>query len=156
MMNRSTMLNFSLALEYTGRWCCDNCCDRDGAKFDIKYYTVGPHLAEQLLQPQPQEKPKRTSIRGRPTKDRPALIKLLQDWRKVVHSDDPVSSFFPIGFILEDWSINSLAKAPRRSVDSPAKITSLLGETEEWAETWAEGIYSLIAAYDSEIVALHN
>lgn len=143
-----------VALAYTGRWCCDNCIDANGNKFDLKKYTVGPHLSD--IQPTIKDACKRKYTRGRPTQDRPALIELLTDWRKVEHSDDPIASSFPIGFIIEDLSIVNLAKAPVNSFKCAHDITAYLNETLEWEGLWAEEILQLIIDFDADPSLLNS
>jgi hypothetical protein len=72
-------------------------------------------------------------------------------WRNVEHSDDPVASRLPIGFILEDSSIENLARAKVGQFKSLTDIMTFLGETAEWQELWASDIFQNIIDYNIQV-----
>jgi hypothetical protein len=79
------------------------------------------------------------------------LGKQLFDWRKQVHSDDPVYRSFPISYLLSDTGLDALAKAKPTTVTTKESIISILEESPEWGDDFAEEVLCIIQAYDEEL-----
>ncbi|KAJ7254796.1 hypothetical protein C8J57DRAFT_1236524 [Mycena rebaudengoi] len=66
---------------------------------------------------------RKCTTKYRPTKDRPAILKLLGQWLS-----------------------NKLSMVHPSTITSPASITALLEQSPEWDGLWAEGVYKILAA----------
>lgn len=82
---------------------------------------------------------------------RDELERRLRNWRKVVHSDDPVFCSFSDQFLLTDDSIVVLAKAKLTDLANEDDIVTLLEESDEWKSDFAAEVFSIINEYNIEL-----
>lgn len=133
------MTVFPTALAFTADFCCDN--HKDG--FDLTKYFPGPILPS--LKP-PLEKKKRSKYR--PMDQRTEVTSQLTTWRRKAHSDDPVFRSWPQDWIISNASIILLAPAKPRDFTTPNDITKFLHENEDWHDSWADEIYTIVSNYN--------
>ncbi|KAG6819010.1 hypothetical protein H0H93_016411 [Arthromyces matolae] len=105
------------------------------------------------LRRNPEVQPKKSRNRYRSTAEREALELHLKIWRKIEHSDNLTACKFPIGYLLEDSSVELLAKTLSSTFKSPADITELLQETPSWHNLWADGVFAVITRFDAQLQA---
>ncbi|KAJ7280832.1 P-loop containing nucleoside triphosphate hydrolase protein [Mycena rebaudengoi] len=134
------------AVTFTTAWCCDN-CPEDG--FDLALYLGAPVLTSDW-EPELPPVAKTPRRRYRKVACRPALVDSLTDWRSRFHSFDPICRDFPIEYILEDTSIALLARESPGSLQVPSDVTSFLGETQEWHNSYALEILTVLLQYDMD------
>ena len=96
------------------------------------------------------EKKKRSKYR--PMVQRDGLAARLRTWTTISHSDDPVFRSWPQDWILPDESINLLARAKAGDFATPRDITTFLHENNDWHDSWADEIHSIICDYNMLII----
>jgi hypothetical protein len=79
----------------------------------------------------------------------PTVTSQLTTWRRKAHSDDPVFRSWPQDWIISNASIVLLAHAKPRDFATPNNITKFLYEDEDWHDSWADEIYTIISDYDN-------
>jgi hypothetical protein len=72
----------------------------------------------------------------------------LATWRRIAHSDDPVFRSWPQDWIISDASIILLARAKPGDFTTPNDITKFLHENNDWHDSWADEIHTIISDYD--------
>ncbi|KAJ7078344.1 P-loop containing nucleoside triphosphate hydrolase protein, partial [Mycena epipterygia] len=140
------------ALEYTGRWCCDS-NDHLGNTFALERIFLGPVYVEPMIKA---VKRKRKTTVYRPKKERPELEKLLVKWRTDAHANFTLRFLRPPTFILDASGLKTLCMARRALITSARSITSLLKQSDEWGNMWAQGIFDIIAKYKPSAVAAED
>ncbi|KAJ6528633.1 P-loop containing nucleoside triphosphate hydrolase protein [Mycena vulgaris] len=136
------------ALDFSGRWCCDNADD----DFDISVFLPGPLLSdrEDSEGEPPVKKPRR---RYRPVPSREPLESALEAWRTTRHARDPIMKNFPITFVLAEGAIKLVARELAHTFRIPRDLTSLLDETDEWHSQYALEMLTVIRHYDMDLGA---
>jgi hypothetical protein len=76
------------------------------------------------------------------------LAARLLSWRKIAHSDDPVFQSWPQDWIISDSNIVFLAHVKAKDFTTPNNITNFLHENDDWHDSWADEIHSIISDYD--------
>jgi hypothetical protein len=89
----------------------------------------------------------KTSNRYRPTWERHALDLHLIAFVKLEHSQDALSAFCAAYDILSRAQREMLVRTQFLTITSASSITSILDESFEWSEEWAEKIYKVICDY---------
>ncbi|KAF7344639.1 hypothetical protein MVEN_01624100 [Mycena venus] len=79
------------------------------------------------------------------------LVELLTHWVSKVHQSDELRFLRPPSFILDGISPKNLSMAPSSSVTSSGSITSILKQSDEWDEIYAETVFKIIRDYDCRI-----
>ena len=130
-----------VALAFTTEFCCDN--HNDG--FDLNKYFPGPILTSSPPKPAP-EKKKRSKYR--PMNQRTELAAQIMTWWRIAHSDDPIFRSWAQDWILPDSSIILLARANSGDFATPNDITKFLQENNDWHDSWANEIHTIIHDYD--------
>ena len=89
----------------------------------------------------------KTSNRYRPTWERHALDMRLIAFVVLEHSQDSLSAFRAPYDILSRAQREMLVRTQFSIITSASTITSILDESSEWGEEWAEKIYKVICDY---------
>lgn len=149
------------------------CCSRHpGSNFHIRHFVKGRLLYQdgqtgnlfygaadeadrtQIL-PQQKEKRKARSKR-RTTDERKSLASRLETWRYQERVDSRLAAVLPLSSILNDMSINILAKTHPENITSYQQITVLLDQTKEWEQIWSEKIFNVIRQFDQDLTTLRH
>ncbi|KAF9045231.1 P-loop containing nucleoside triphosphate hydrolase protein [Panaeolus papilionaceus] len=156
------------ANHFTARWCCDRHENESdpSSSFHLKDIFRGRLLYREhhtghfyygdLSEPDrfrivPEKKVKASSGTLRKPEQRQLLAIQLRTWRNSTHSASPLRAVFPSTFILDKKSIAKLARLHPSSFTSPADITKLLGETDEWGLQYSNDIYTVLLKYDQDL-----
>ncbi|KAF7334003.1 Werner syndrome ATP-dependent helicase [Mycena venus] len=132
------------ALEFTCRWCCDG---HPGNSFALSKLFLGPVYEGEEVR----AATKRKRAKYRPVKQRAKLVELLTNWVSEVHRSDELRFLRPPSFILDGIALKTLSMAPSSSVASSGSITSILKQSDEWDEIYAEPVFKIIQGYDCKI-----
>ena len=87
----------------------------------------------------------------RPTKERPALDRLIIQWLQNEHEADDLQSVHPMYDILSDMQRKLLVRTLAKNIRTANDISLLLGESCEWEAEWASKLFSLILRYEAEL-----
>ena len=68
-----------------------------------------------------------------------------------MHLHDPLRFARRSSAILDDPSIDTLAKTPPMVFKSSGDVVSILNQNKEWEDTWASKIFDIIMLYDPSI-----
>ena len=79
---------------------------------------------------------------------RTELAAQIMTWRRIAHSDDPIFCSWPRDWILPNSSIILLVCANSGDFATPNDITKFLHENNDWHDSWANKIYTIIHDYD--------
>jgi len=148
-------------LLYTTKFCCDSVKDHPNAcAFNLQDFLPG-HLPgnKPLADPvsvdggKANEKPK---PKYRPPKQWPALDFRLIEWLTLEHLSDPLHTVHPPHLILSQTQRFILTCTNPKQIQSPSNITSLLDESSEWSDEWANKIFKVIHKYDTDLSALNS
>ncbi|KAF8054015.1 P-loop containing nucleoside triphosphate hydrolase protein [Lyophyllum atratum] len=138
----------SNALDFLTEFCCDRHQD---SVFDLSDFLPGPiYTGDPPVGPIKRKKP--PVYRNK--KDRYALDACLITWLKITTQDGRRAAYD----ILASLQRRTLVRAQPKSINCPAAITKLLGETDEWARDWAEPLFKIVTEYDKglEAIVIHE
>lgn len=141
------------ALDYDGPFCCDQHANQ---AFNLDHWLPGqtlPSLAQSRLEmlmdvDQRAAPPKKARKRYRPIVQRLPLEQLLKVWRETVLSNKLGIKGWPSDWILADQHIIKLAREEKSTLKSAGDIVSLLEESREWADNFAEQVYQVIESFN--------
>ncbi|PPR02849.1 hypothetical protein CVT24_002327 [Panaeolus cyanescens] len=156
------------ALTFTTRWCCNRHENPDdpSSGFRLSSFFAGQLLYsdgptgqfyygdvndEDRVAVIPERKEKKARPLVRKPIHRPSLISRLDVWLHKVHSCSPLYGIRPQSYILDNRSIEKLARIHPSNFTSPNDVTSFLNETEAWALQYSADIYDIITGYDQEL-----
>ena len=128
--------------------------DCDGLVFNLEDYLPSPLLVSTTSE-DPTPKAKKTYNKYRPTKERPTLEYRLFKWLEHEHSIDFLRSTRHPSLILSHNQRLTLIRTHPSKITTPKSITTILDQSPEWAEEWAEKIFSVIAKFNEDI-KVHN
>jgi len=77
----------------------------------------------------------------------------LLSWLQEEHAADHWRAVRPIYHILSHAQRKKVVWVPPKSIKSPGDITTLLGESPDWAEEWSFKIFQVIQAYDKDLAS---
>lgn len=89
----------------------------------------------------------------RSTNERDELVLRLTSRRDILHSLDSVYNAWPVFYLLSDAGIDLLSRTHPSELRSPADVTQLLSETDEWRTDFAHRFLLVIKVYDAELEA---
>lgn len=130
------------------QWCCDNHPDAD---FQLSTFFLGDMDKHDIPVDETTSK-KRKRVEYRALEDRPSLLQELEDWRKDVHAQDPLSGVRPATWLCDDDGLKLLSKTHPTNILSVKHIVDLLERTEEWGNEIGSQLYSLIIMFDRQRV----
>jgi|SRR6266446_2503749 len=136
---------FGIALDFTSKFCCDR--HPNAPPFNLHDFLPGPIYIQPPLDLK--RKKKRTEYRA--ISERNDLDAKLLSWLEEAHATDHWRVVRPIYHILSHAQRKKVVWAPPKSIKSPGDITTLLGESPDWAEEWSFKIFEVIQTYNKDI-----
>ena len=135
-----------LALLFTTEFCCER--HSDG-------FSLQKMLPGKIYESSPAPNKKRGKYpKYRPTKERPALDRLIIQWLQNEHEADDLRSVRPMYDILSDMQRKILVRTLAKNIRTASDITLHLGESSEWEAEWAPKLFSLILRYEAGLFSL--
>ena len=84
--------------------------------------------------------------------DNQALLdQRLVEWLEQVHENDPLKSVRPPHIILSPLHQQLLVRKHPKHIQNADDITTILEQTNEWAEEWQEKVYQVIQQFDRDL-----
>lgn len=157
------------ALQHTTPFCCSR---HPGSAFHIRHYFKGRLLYQeaktgdlfygaadepdriQILPPQKEKR--KAQDKRRPTDERKSLASRLVVWRSQERANSPMASVLSLSSILNDTSIDILAKTHPENITDFRQITVLLDQTKEWEVVWSQKILEVIQHFDQDMTTLRQ
>ena len=103
----------------------------------------------------PKEKRKAQNRRRTPD-ERKSLASRLVAWRHDAHVNDPLAAVRLPAFIIDDASIDILAKLHPLDITNYTQIRAVLGKTAEWEREWSKKIFNIIQRFDEDLTNLRQ
>jgi hypothetical protein len=157
------------ALQHTTPFCCSR---HPGSAFHIRHYFKGHLLYQeaetgnlcygaadepdriQILPPQ-KEKHKAQDKR-RPPDEHKSLASRLVVWHYQECANSPMASVLPLSSILNDTSINILAKTHPENITDFRQNTVMLDQMKDWEAVWSQKILKVIQHFDQDMTTLRQ
>ena len=83
--------------------------------------------------------------------NRALLDQRLVEWLEQVHENDPLKSVRPPHIILSPLHRQLLVRKQPKHIQNADDITTILEQTNEWAEEWQEKVYQVIQQFDRDL-----
>lgn len=145
------MTGCTLALEYTGLWCCDQHPDNH---FNFELYFLGPMYIDEPVECAKRKRSAQVLVR-KVIQCKP-LNKILCVWRFDCHQNHDLRFIRPASFILDDNAIKTLCRIHPTKLTCSSDITTAPKETSEWHNDWAQKLFEIILDYGEGRVQLNS